>query len=153
MSNKNCLPLSIYKQGRTWQILHHNATLKTRVPCNFIHIRNFFTNENSFYSLVSITERQRQRKYIHSTLMIYYTYASGKIDERKVERKGRKVNCSKKTRLEIAMGQSRSALSMSLKAFSTIFYNFPLKISVHSNYLLLKISKRTRTDMNEYSNE
>lgn len=59
----------------------------------------------------------------------------------------------KKTRLEIAMGQSRSSLSMSLKAFSTIFYNFPLKISVHSNYLLLKISKRTRTDMNEYSNK
>ena len=66
---------------------------------------------------------------------------------------GRKENCSKKTRLEIAMGQSRSSLSMSLKAFSTIFHNFSLKISVHSNYLLLKILKRTRTDMNEYSNK
>ena len=152
MSNKNCLPLSIYKQGRTWQILHHNATLKTRVPRNFIHICNFFTNENSFYSLVSITARQRQRKYIHLTLIILHLCL----------RKNRwEENIKKRTKRELFQKNSSrncdgtvSKISFNeLKSFSTIFHNFPFKISVHSNYLLLKILKRTRTDMNEYSNK
>ena len=144
--------MRIYKQGRTWQILHHNATLKTRVLCNFIHIRNFFTNENSFYSLVSITERQKQRQYIHLTLIILHLcLRKNRWEENRKKRTTREL--FQKTRLEIAMGQYRRSLSMSLEAFSTIFHNFPFKISVHSNYLLLKILKRIRTVMNEYSNK
>ena len=71
----------------------------------------------------------------------------------KYKEEDEKRTVPKKTRLEIAMGQCRSSLSMSLRAFSTISHNFPFKISVHSNYLLLKILKRTRTVMNEYSNK
>ena len=72
----------------------------------------------------------------------------------KYKEEDEKRTVPKKTRLEIAMGQCRRSLLMSLKAFfSTIFHNFPLKISVHSNYLLLKILKRIRTVMNEYSNK
>ena len=97
--------------------------------------------------------KDKDKENIFIQRWLYYTYASGKTDKREMWRRGRKENCSKKTRLEIAMGQSRRSLLMSLKAFSTIFHNFPFKISVRSNYLLLKILKRIRTVMNEYSNK
>lgn len=120
--------------------------------CNFIHSRYFFTNENSFHSLVSITERQTKEIYLlyadYITLMPEETFLRGKYED-----KDEKRTVPKKTRLEIAIGKSRGSHSISLKAFSMIVHNFSFKISLHCNYPLSKILKIRRTDMNEYSDE
>ena len=142
MSNYNCLSLCIYKRGRILQILLHNDTLKTRVLCNFIHSRYFFTNKKSFHSLVSMTERQRRRQIDslyadYSTLLPKETFFRGKY-----EYKDEKRTVPKNTRLEIAIGKCRGSHSISLKAFSTIFHNFSFKIFLHCNYPPSKIFKK-----------